>query len=175
MSERRKWINFFDGVTSVIFVAAISEYNQVLCEDSSINRQDDAIQLFKDTIDTKCFQKTPFILFLNKIDLFREKLARIPFRVAAGDKARNVDFKGPYCDPVRTYYTDGTDQEFELRYNAACNYLQALYEAQSPPTRNQQIYTKFTNSTDTKNIEHIMNACKDIIMRGNLALGGWLP
>lgn len=31
-SERRKWIHCFENVTSIIFLAAISEYDQVLYE-----------------------------------------------------------------------------------------------------------------------------------------------
>ena len=40
-NERRKWIHCFDGVTAVIFVAAISEYDQVCFEDSHKNRLDE--------------------------------------------------------------------------------------------------------------------------------------
>ena len=32
-AQRRKWIHFFDNVNSVIFVAALSEYNQIVRED----------------------------------------------------------------------------------------------------------------------------------------------
>ena len=34
-SERRKWIHCFDNVDMLIFIVAISEYNQVLDEDST--------------------------------------------------------------------------------------------------------------------------------------------
>jgi hypothetical protein len=37
-NERRKWIHCFDSVTALIFVAAISEYDQVLYEDEKKNR-----------------------------------------------------------------------------------------------------------------------------------------
>ena len=37
-NERKKWIHCFEGVTAVIFVAAISEYGQKLFEDDSTNR-----------------------------------------------------------------------------------------------------------------------------------------
>lgn len=37
-NERKKWIHCFEGVTAVIFVCAISEYDQKLFEDSSTNR-----------------------------------------------------------------------------------------------------------------------------------------
>ena len=34
-NERKKWIHCFENVTAVIFVAALSAYDQVLYEDSS--------------------------------------------------------------------------------------------------------------------------------------------
>ncbi|ETN72015.1 hypothetical protein NECAME_19057, partial [Necator americanus] len=34
-SERRKWIHCFDNVESIIFITAISEYDQVLFEDET--------------------------------------------------------------------------------------------------------------------------------------------
>ena len=37
-NERKKWIHCFEGVTAVIFVAAISEYDQKLFEDGETNR-----------------------------------------------------------------------------------------------------------------------------------------
>ena len=37
-NERKKWIHCFDDVTAVIFVAAISEYDQNLYEDHKTNR-----------------------------------------------------------------------------------------------------------------------------------------
>lgn len=37
-NERRKWIHCFDEVTAVIFVVALSEYDQGLFEDQSVNR-----------------------------------------------------------------------------------------------------------------------------------------
>ena len=42
-NERKKWIHCFEDVTAVIFVAALSEYDQVLYEDTSTNRMVEAI------------------------------------------------------------------------------------------------------------------------------------
>ena len=32
-SERKKWIHCFEGVNAIIFLAAVSEFDQVLMED----------------------------------------------------------------------------------------------------------------------------------------------
>ena len=37
-SERKKWIHCFENVTSIIFCVALSEYDQVLLEESNQNR-----------------------------------------------------------------------------------------------------------------------------------------
>lgn len=34
-SERKKWIHCFDAVTSIIFCVALSEYDQVLLEETN--------------------------------------------------------------------------------------------------------------------------------------------
>lgn len=41
-SERKKWIHCFEAVTSIIFCVALSEYDQVLLEESGQVRFDTA-------------------------------------------------------------------------------------------------------------------------------------
>ena len=41
-SERRKWIHCFENVTSIIFLVALSEYDQILFEsDNEVKPSDD--------------------------------------------------------------------------------------------------------------------------------------
>jgi len=47
-SERRKWIHCFNEVTCVIFCASLSDYDQTLREERTVNRLDEAIELFDD-------------------------------------------------------------------------------------------------------------------------------
>jgi GTPase SAR1 family protein len=73
-NERRKWIHCFEDVTAIIFVAALSEYDQVLEEDNETNRMVESLKLFEDTINNDWFNRKPIILFLNKVDIFEKKL-----------------------------------------------------------------------------------------------------
>ena len=75
-NERKKWIHCFDAVTAIIFVASISEYNQVLFEDHTTNRFVEALDLFEEIVNSKYFIETAMILFLNKRDLLRKKLQK---------------------------------------------------------------------------------------------------
>lgn len=73
-NERKKWISCFDDVKSVMFVVNLAGYNQVLFEDSSMNRMHEAKSLFKATVNNQMFRDTPVFLFLNKKDLFEEMI-----------------------------------------------------------------------------------------------------
>uniref|UniRef100_A0A8I3X9E6 G protein subunit alpha transducin 2 n=1 Tax=Callithrix jacchus TaxID=9483 RepID=A0A8I3X9E6_CALJA len=73
-SERRKWIHCFESVTSIIFLVALSEYDQVLAECHNENRMEESKALFKTIITYPWFLNSSVILFLNKKDLLEEKI-----------------------------------------------------------------------------------------------------
>ncbi|KAK2911496.1 hypothetical protein Q8A67_003629 [Cirrhinus molitorella] len=91
-SERRKWIHCFENVTSIIFLVALSEYDQVLYECANENRMEESKALFKTIISYPWFQESSIILFLNKTDILKEKIS----------KSHLVDYfpqyKGPKSD-----------------------------------------------------------------------------
>ena len=73
-SERRKWMHCFEDVTSIMFLVALSDYDQMLVEENNINRMEESKALFKHILDYPYFHKTSVILFLNKKDLLEEKI-----------------------------------------------------------------------------------------------------
>jgi guanine nucleotide-binding protein G(i) subunit alpha len=79
-SERKKWIHCFENVTTILFLVAISEYDQLLFEDETVNRMQEALTLFDSICNSRWFVKTSIILFLNKIDRFKEKLPVSPMQ-----------------------------------------------------------------------------------------------
>jgi GTPase SAR1 family protein len=152
-NERKKWIHCFEDVTAVIFVAALSEYDQVLFEDTSTNRMVEAIQLFDEICNNKYFMKSNMILFLNKKDLFEEKITSVHI----GDQEAFQDFSTPM----------GSDEYYE---NGVDYFLEKFISKNTNPDR--QIYHHVTCATDSKNVEVVFDACKDIILRGNLEDAG---
>jgi hypothetical protein len=68
----------FDNVNALFFLAAISEYDQVMREDNETNRLHDAMELFAGIGNNPLFAKVQVILFLNKQDQFAEKITKIP-------------------------------------------------------------------------------------------------
>jgi GTPase SAR1 family protein len=80
-SERKKWTHFFGGVNVVLWVMSLSGYDQVLFENNAKRVYDDNFEQFGRICHRKEFTETDFVVFLNKIDLFIEKIKEVPFSV----------------------------------------------------------------------------------------------
>ncbi|KAI9319820.1 guanine nucleotide-binding protein subunit alpha [Dichotomocladium elegans] len=149
-SERKKWIHCFENVTAIVFMVGISEYDQVLTEDMSVNRLQESLTLFDSICNSKWFTKTSIILFLNKIDLFAEKLSRSPL--------------GKYFPD----YMGGS------KYEAATQYLLNRFISLNSRSAAKQVYSHFTCATDTHQIKFVMSAVTTICVHNNLRDEGML-
>ena len=80
-SERKKWMGFFNDADCVLFVAAVSEYDQVLSEEPTVNRLHESLQAFQQLTTVPFFDPIPLVLLLNKADLYRDKMQRTSLKV----------------------------------------------------------------------------------------------
>ncbi|CAH8535917.1 unnamed protein product [Dicrocoelium dendriticum] len=143
-SERKKWMHCFEGVTAILFIVAMSEYDLKLAEDQTTNRMHESLKLFESICNSQWFVETSIILFLNKKDLFMEKIKTSPLTI---------------CFPE---YTGG--QSFE----ETSAYIQSKFEELNRRKATKTIYTHFTCATDTNNIHVVFDAVIDVIIKSNL-------
>lgn len=143
-SERRKWIHCFEKVTSIMFLVALSEYDQVLAESNQENRMEESLALFKTIIGYEWFNESSIILFLNKMDLLQEKI------MYSHLADYFPEFNGPQQDAE-------AGQKFILEIFLALN-----------TNEEKMIYSHFTCATDTENIQKVFKDVKHHIMQGNL-------
>ncbi|XP_042278127.1 guanine nucleotide-binding protein subunit alpha-14-like [Thunnus maccoyii] len=143
-SERRKWIHCFENVTSIIFLVALSEYDQVLAECDNENRMEESKALFKTIITYSWFQRSSVILFLNKTDILKEKIM---------------------YSHIADYFPEFTGPRQDAR--AAQEFILKMYQDQNPD-KDKTLYPHFTCATDTENIRFVFVAVKDTILRHNL-------
>ncbi|ODV94817.1 hypothetical protein PACTADRAFT_3707 [Pachysolen tannophilus NRRL Y-2460] len=142
-SERSKWIHCFEDITAVLFVLAISEYDQKLFEDRSVNRMHEAMHLFNQLRNSRWFYDVPFILFVNKMDLFEKKLSH-----------------SPLVKYFPEYQGDPTDVEAATKFFENCFI--------SMNKTNKPIYIHRTCATDTQSMKFVLTAITDMIIQQNL-------
>jgi len=150
-SERRKWIECFEGVTGIIFVVSLISYNQTLYEDEETNRMKESMILFRDTMKGKHgnnFKESSVVLFLNKDDLFQEMIKKYPITKCF------PKYKG------------------ELTEEDQYNYIKQKYIDLVAP---RNIFIHRTCATDTDRIQVIFNAVNIAIIRKAFNQAGlWL-
>ncbi|XP_072308801.1 guanine nucleotide-binding protein G(i) subunit alpha-2-like [Eucyclogobius newberryi] len=143
-SERKKWIHCFEGVTAIIFCVAMSAYDLVLAEDEEMNRMHESMKLFDSICNNKWFTETSIILFLNKKDLFEQKIQHSPLTICF------PEYSGP-----------NTNEDAQA-------YIQAKFVDLNRRKDTKEIYPHFTCATDTKNVQFVFDAVTDVIIKNNL-------
>ncbi|XP_069023626.1 guanine nucleotide-binding protein subunit alpha-12-like [Embiotoca jacksoni] len=143
-SQRQKWFQCFDGITSILFMVSSSEYDQVLMENRMTNRLVESMNIFETIVNNKLFLNVSIILFLNKTDLLVEKIRTVDIRKNfpefRGDSRRLED--------VQAFLVTSFSRK---RRN-----------------RGKPLFHHFTTAIDTENIRFVFHAVKDTILQENL-------
>ncbi|KAI9431188.1 G-protein alpha subunit [Lactarius indigo] len=141
-SQRNKWIHCFESITSIVFVTALSEYDQVLLEEKNQNRMAESLTLFESVINSRWFLHSSIILFLNKIDVFKKKLPKVPL------------------DKYFPEYTGGSD------VNKGAKYI--LWRFMQVNRTRLSVYPHITQATDTSNIRLVFAVVKETVLHNAL-------
>lgn len=140
--------NCFQDVTAILFVVAMNSYDMRLYEDENVNRMHEAIQLFDEICNSKWFRTTALVLFLNKSDLFKEKIEKTDLKVCFADYSGGCNFAN------------------------ASNYLQAKFKSLNRQP-NKPIYMHLTCATDTENVKFVFNSVRDVLLNVSLGASGF--
>lgn len=155
-NERKKWVTSFENVTAVIFIVSLADYDLALDDNPMVNRLMDALGLFAEIVNSRWFENSCIILFLNKKDIFDAKIRSMIELRHAGDKntpSRFEDYTGAQGDPYEA-----------LRYIK--NRFMELAQRERP------VHHHITCAVDTKAIKTVLKTCKDEIIKENLKHGG---
>ncbi|EFP06985.1 CRE-GPA-11 protein [Caenorhabditis remanei] len=161
-SEQRKWIHCFDNVNGVLFIAAISDYNLYTDDEESrtengepvkINRLRYSMELFKRIANHQCFsKKTAMILFLNKIDIFKDKVAKYPLTTCFKNY-KGANTLGPSAKYVTDRFTRLVSGDIQ---------------------HEKPVYSHHTNATDTRNIDRVFDSCMDVVFKISMEKVGFM-
>ena len=145
-SERRKWLHCFDNVKAVLFVASLSGYDMTLAEDDTTNRMEESLNLFQAICVNKFFNNSSIILFLNKLDLFTEKINSTNHH-------------------LRLYFPHYNGPDHDL--SAAKECINEMFLARNS-NKEKATYVHFTTATDTNNIKVVFEVVLDVVNESNI-------
>ena len=138
-SQRKKWLHVLDNVDVVLFLVALSEYDQTVTEDPGTNRMHESICVFSAICNNPWFAKSTMLLFLNKTDVFEEKIKHSSLKK---------------CFPE---YGGGKDKS-EAKQFISQMFLKKV-------TLNRPVYRHFTCAKDPQNIRMVFEVVIDLIMQ----------
>lgn len=110
-----------------------------------VNRLEESKALFKTIVTSEWFRRSSVILFLNKYDLFEDKILYGPNRLS---------------DHFPSYREGDRDPA------AAADFiLELFHQAVDPIMRHKRVvYSHFTCATDTRNMRVVFQAVKETIL-----------
>lgn len=123
------------------------------------NRMIESMKLFDSICNNKWFLNTSIILFLNKKDLFEEKIRRSPLTLCFPEYTGFFTFLNLFNDIGSNTYEE------------AATYIQFQFESLNKRKDGQkEIYTHFTCATDTNNIRLVSHVIGVQISRDGLKM-----
>jgi guanine nucleotide-binding protein G(i) subunit alpha len=146
-AERRKWVKYYEGIVAVIFVASLDDWDIPCPEEPNKTRLQESLEVFESMINHEWFSQLPWILFLNKSDLFAEKLKKVNL---------SETFKE---------YKGGDD------FDKGVEFIRELY--MSKVKNKTPIYVHTTCALDTNKVKTVFEDVQDFVFRQRLSAGGF--
>ncbi|KAH9980450.1 guanine nucleotide binding protein, alpha subunit [Russula vinacea] len=140
--EPRKWINLFEGATSIIFYASLSDYNKWVVGLKVQTRLEKSFSIFEAIVNSHCFLRMSVILFLTDRAEFGAKLHEVPLAT------------------LYPKYTGGTDVDKGVKF--ILRRFKQLNRARLP------MYPHIREASDMNNIRLLSIVVDGIILRNSL-------
>ncbi|XP_031497941.1 extra-large guanine nucleotide-binding protein 3-like [Nymphaea colorata] len=149
LGEGCKWLEMFEDMRAVIFCVSLSDYDQVVAAGNSSPPQNKMLlskELFECMVRHSSFEDTPFVLVLNKFDVFEGKINTVPLTVCEWFK----DFR-----PVRSSYAKVANQA----YFYVAKQFKSLYSEHS----NRKLFVWQGNARQRSNIDEAFKFIKEVL------------
>ncbi|XP_022339076.2 uncharacterized protein LOC111134396 [Crassostrea virginica] len=197
--ERKKWIQVFDSVNAILFAVDCSSFDQTLREDPTKNRLLEALENFEQVWNNRFLKNVSVLLFINKIDVLAEKIAR-------GRDISELTKMYPHIFPDFKTFTPSKSEVLQFLQSYP-EYNTVSENAVHPDTVKTAVYIKslfmkivqgelqlkeritmrdsawhcghsceyfYTCAIDTNNVQKVLNGCRSLIIQDHLRKFGLL-
>ena len=133
----------------------------MLEEDGETNRLIESIKLFQKLSQSKWFRNKSFILFLNKSDLFADKIKKKPL----------PEYFTDYDEFLNTHPNRPDDSEGdETAYKLGCSFMKSQFKKYFGGSGG--LYPFITCAIDKENCKRVFNAVRDEAIRAAITTIG---
>eukprot|EP01128_Nolandella_sp_AFSM9_P004414 TRINITY_DN1977_c0_g2_i1.p1 TRINITY_DN1977_c0_g2~~TRINITY_DN1977_c0_g2_i1.p1 ORF type:complete len:349 (+),score=94.60 TRINITY_DN1977_c0_g2_i1:156-1202(+) len=150
-SERRHWDQIIDKPDAVVFFASLIDWNLPTVGNAEITKLQESASIWEEVIQMEVFSASFFILMLNKVDLFKEKILRIPLK-----------------DTFTNYEGDAEDPD------AAADFIRDYFLARFPEGHAESVQTHVTCALDTAQIKVVFGAMQTAMLERLMSNFGML-
>ncbi|KAF7374433.1 hypothetical protein MSAN_00327400 [Mycena sanguinolenta] len=147
-SQRAAWVQFFDDVHFIIFLAPISTFNETLAENPAVNRLADSLKLWRTICSNKLLTTVEFILVFNKVDILTRK-------IQSGIR---------FAEHVASYGNKPNEPNDIIKYLSDA--FATINQTYSP--RKRKIHRHVTCAIDTKATAAVINDMRAVNLRNAL-------
>jgi len=151
--ERSKWGQVVkDGINAMIYFVALDDYSTESGEETGKTKMDISKLVWEEVVNSDVFNRECTLLFLNKVDLFREQIT---------EEKQYTAFKRAFPE-----YTGDQDAE------QALDYVKQQFLELSTKRSSNNIYTHYTCAIDTEQMNVVWDALQENIIRQRLEASG---
>jgi len=138
----QRWTHLFEGITSIVFYASLSGYDQRSTNWNQQSCLDESLILFDKVVNSRWFLQTSVVLLLTERDVFKIKLLEVPLNQYFPD------------------YTGGTDCDKGTKY------ILSRFSQLNPARLT--LYAHITEVSDIYNVQFVLSALQDTILQNYL-------